>query len=119
MTIKNKMKKIPIYSGQKTRREKIIYLFGLDLLRDWIFVNITMGMSVAIFAETNFSALLPIILKEMNLTTSQISIVMSLLGTMDLLLRGISPFIGHQLKKSPRTMYLFSLAFLIIGRTCN
>lgn len=83
MTIKNKMKKIPIYSGQKTRREKIIYLFGLDLLRDWIFVNITMGMSVAIFAETNFSALLPIILKEMNLTTSQISIVMSLLGTMD------------------------------------
>ncbi|XP_051176226.1 monocarboxylate transporter 9-like isoform X2 [Leptopilina boulardi] len=102
---------------KKTRCEKIIYLFGLDLLRDWIFVNITMGMSVAIFAETNFSTLLPIILKEMQLTTTEISIVMSLLGTMDLLLRGISPFIGHQLRKSPRTMYLFSLSFLIIGRT--
>lgn len=76
-------------------------------------------MSLAIFAETNFSTLMPFILKEMNLTTSDISIVLSLLGTMDLLLRGISPFIAYHLRKSPRTMYLFSLALLIIGRTCN
>ncbi|XP_033216543.1 uncharacterized protein LOC117172579 isoform X2 [Belonocnema kinseyi] len=102
---------------KKTRLQKISYLFGFDLLRDVIFVNITLGMSLAIFAETNFSTLTPFILKDMKLNTNNIAIVMSLLGTMDLLLRGISPFIGDRLRKSPRTMYLFSLVLLIIGRT--
>ncbi|XP_016836818.1 uncharacterized protein LOC100115191 isoform X1 [Nasonia vitripennis] len=91
--------------------------FDLDLLRDPVYVNIMMGMSLAIFAEFNFSTLTPFILKDMHLTDGDIAKVMSSVASTDLILRAVSPYIGEFLRKSPRMMYLVSLFLLIITRT--
>lgn len=94
-------------------------MYDLDLLRDPIYVNMMMGMSVAIFAEANFSLLTPFILADMNMTTPQIASAMSLIAMCDLVFRGLAPFLGEWLRQPPRMMYLLSLCLLIISRTCN
>lgn len=77
------------------------------------------GMSVAIFAEANFSLLTPFILADMNMTTSKIASAMSLIAMSDLVSRGAAPFLGEWLRQPARMMYLISLCLLIISRTCN
>nr|XP_012138463.1 PREDICTED: uncharacterized protein LOC100881709 [Megachile rotundata] len=102
----------------KCRIFKIITdLFDLDLLRDPIYVNMMIGMSVAIFAEINFSQLTPFILSDMKFTNNQIATVMSTIASVDLVFRSISPFVGEWLHQPPRIMYMFSLCLLIISRT--
>lgn len=96
---------------------RIVAFYGLDILRDGIYVNIMLGMSIAIFAEINFSLLTPFILADRNLTTNQIAITMSVIATADLVFRSIAPYIGEWLRLTPRPMYAISLIFLIISRT--
>lgn len=93
--------------------------FDLDLLRDPIYVNIMLGMSVAIFAEINFSQLTPFFLADMKISTNQIATVMSTIASVDLVFRTLAPFIGEWLHQPPRIMYLLSLCLLIISRTCK
>ncbi|XP_014487669.1 PREDICTED: uncharacterized protein LOC106751305 isoform X2 [Dinoponera quadriceps] len=92
-------------------------MYDLDLLRDPIYVNMMIGMSVAIFAEANFSLLTPFILADMNMSTPQIASAMSLIALSDLLSRGASPFLGEWLHQPARMMYLLSLCLLIISRS--
>lgn len=76
-----------------------------------------MGMSIAVFAELNFSVLTPFMLSDMSFDTDQIATVLSCLAITDLLLRGISPFIGEWINQPARVMYLFSLILLVAART--
>ncbi|KOC62833.1 Monocarboxylate transporter 9 [Habropoda laboriosa] len=95
----------------------ITELFDLDLLRDPIYVNLMLGMSIAIFAEVNFSQLTPFILMDMKLSTNQIAAVMSIIASVDLVFRILAPFLGEWLNQPPRIMYLISLCFLIFSRS--
>ncbi|XP_053973528.1 uncharacterized protein LOC128873749 isoform X3 [Hylaeus volcanicus] len=97
--------------------KKVGQIFDLDLLRDPIYVNIMMGMSIAIFAEANFSVLTPFILTDMKLSTEGISAVMSVIAITDLFSRILAPFLGEWLDQPPRIMYLLSLCLLIFFRT--
>ncbi|XP_015183571.1 PREDICTED: uncharacterized protein LOC107070156 [Polistes dominula] len=97
--------------------KRIVIFYGLDILRDGIYVNIMLGMSIAIFAEINFSLLTPFILADRNLTTNEIAIIMSVIATADLIFRSIAPYVGEWLNLTPRPMYTISLIFLIISRT--
>ncbi|KZC08122.1 Monocarboxylate transporter 2 [Dufourea novaeangliae] len=97
--------------------QKLIQLFDLDLLRDPIYVNMMVGMSVAIFAEANFSQLTPFILTDMNLSTKEISTIMSLTASTDLVFRTLAPFLGEWFRQPPRIMYMFSLCLLIMSRS--
>lgn len=100
--------------------KKFVDLFDLTLLTDPIFVNILVGLSLAGCVETNFSLLLPIILKDMlEFDTSQIAIIMSVIGFSDTIFRLASPFIGEWCHKPPRVMYLISLTLIILVRTCK
>lgn len=76
------------------------------------------GISIAVFAEINFSLLTPFILNEFNYTTKEIAVFMSVLATVDICCRFISPFIGDYFKKPPRIMYMYALLMLIITRSC-
>ncbi|XP_026667520.1 uncharacterized protein LOC108622762 [Ceratina calcarata] len=105
-------------SAIKRILKTIVDLFDLDLLRDPIYVNIMLGMSVAIFAEINFSQLTPFILMDMHLSTKQIATVLSILGIADLIFRSLASFIGDWLHQTPRIMYLSSLCLLIVSRMC-
>ena len=96
---------------------KVSQLFDLDLLRDPVYVNIMLGMSIAIFSEINFSQLTPFILTDMNLSTKEIATVMSLIASVDLVFRSLAPFLGEWLDQPPRIMYLLGLVLLIISRS--
>lgn len=69
--------------GQKTKFtlwQKISIFFDLDLLKDLTFINIMVGVTIANFAELNFSVLTPFVLDEFGLEHNQIAFCMSLLG---------------------------------------
>uniref|UniRef100_A0A2A4JLY7 Major facilitator superfamily (MFS) profile domain-containing protein n=1 Tax=Heliothis virescens TaxID=7102 RepID=A0A2A4JLY7_HELVI len=98
--------------------EHFVQFFDLTLLTDPIFVNIVFGLSIAACVETNFSLLLPIILKDMmKFETSDIAKLMSVIGFSDTLFRFVSPFIGEWCNKSPRIMYMVSLLMIIFTRS--
>ncbi|XP_045487948.1 monocarboxylate transporter 9-like [Pieris rapae] len=102
----------------KTYLQRFIDFFDLTLLSDPIFVNMLVGMSLASCVETNFSLLLPIILKDMlQFETSEIAKIMAVIGFSDTLFRFLSPFIGEWCNKPPRVMYMVSLLVIIFTRT--
>lgn len=99
--------------------QRVSDLYDFDILRDPIYLNIMLGMSIAIFAEVNFSTLTPFILADMGLKTATIANIMSIIAIADLISRGAAPYLGELLRQPPRIMYMISLALLIISRTCN
>lgn len=102
---------------KKTIGRKVVEFFDLDLLKDPVFVNIMLGISLAACAEINFSLLTPFILKDLNFTTAQIAAILSVIAAADIIFRFVSPFIGDWCKKSARIMYLASLFMLIFTRS--
>ncbi|XP_025831369.1 monocarboxylate transporter 5-like isoform X2 [Agrilus planipennis] len=94
----------------------ILDIFDLNLLTDPVYVNIMLGMSIAIFSEINFSMLTALILTEFGLSTDRAATFMSLLAIVDLIFRFLSPYIGDYLNKPPRIMYMISLVFLAATR---
>lgn len=102
---------------EKAFGRKIVEFFDLDLLKDPVFVNIVLGISLAACAEINFALLTPFILKDMNFTTAEIAAILSVIATADIVFRFVSPFIGDWCKKSARIMYLTSLLMLIFTRS--
>ncbi|XP_044254559.1 monocarboxylate transporter 12-like [Tribolium madens] len=96
--------------------QNIVKTFDLDLLKDPIFVNIMMGMALAIFAELNFTVLTPFMLQEFGLDTAQTATFLSTLGITDIIFRFFAPYIGNFFTKPPRLMYAYSLILLIITR---
>lgn len=116
----------PNMSTKKEKKSRIkrylfavIHFFDLTLLKDPKYVNIMIGMSLAIFAELNFSLLTPFMLADLKLTTSEIATFLSVLSIADLCFRFFAPFIGDYLKKPPRMMYSISLLLLIGTRYCK
>lgn len=102
----------------KSHLKRFIDFFDLTLLSDPIFVNILFGLSMASCVETNFSLLLPIILKDMlEFETADIAKIMAIMGFSDTLFRLVSPFIGEWCNKPPRVMYMISLIVIIFTRT--
>uniref|UniRef100_A0A4Y0BJ14 Major facilitator superfamily (MFS) profile domain-containing protein n=1 Tax=Anopheles funestus TaxID=62324 RepID=A0A4Y0BJ14_ANOFN len=95
---------------------KVVNMFDLTLLQDKVYLNMMLGMSIAVFAEINFSLLTPFILGDLGYSTEQIASIMSTLALADLLFRFISPFVGDFLKLSPRIMYMIALSMLIVTR---
>ncbi|KAG6450730.1 monocarboxylate transporter 9 [Manduca sexta] len=96
----------------------LVNFFDLTLLRDPVFVNILFGLSIAACVETNFSLLLPIILKDLlKFETSDIATLMAILSFTDTLSRVVAPFIGEWCHKPPRVMYMISLLLVIFLRS--
>lgn len=107
-----------VVEDKKTLIQKIVTFFDLTLLKDPVFVSMLFGMSIAACVETNFSLLLPIILKDMlEFDTSSIAKIMALLGLSDTMFRLVAPFIGEWCKKSPRVMYMGALLMIIFIRS--
>lgn len=103
---------------KQTFLEKFVAFFDLTLLKDPIFVNILCGLSLASCVETNFSLLLPIILKDlMQFETADIATLMGVIGFSDTMFRFVAPFIGEWCHKPPRVMYLIALLLIIFTRT--
>lgn len=103
--------------GMRDGWSRFVRVFDLGLLSDKIYLNMMIGIAIAVFAEINFSLLTPFILDEFNYSTEQIAVFMSTLAVVDIFCRFASPFIGDYFKQPPRVMYMYALLMLIITRT--
>lgn len=94
----------------------LVAFFDLTLFRDLTYVNIMLGMSLAVFAELNFTILTPFIFNDLAYTTPQIASFLSLLAVADIVSRFAAPFVGDRLRQPPRIMYMISMVMLIAAR---
>lgn len=102
--------------SKMTIGQKIVKFFDLDLLKDFTFVNLAMGMTIMMFGEMNFSVLTPFILNSFGYSDSQISLAMSLLGGMDIAVRFLAPFALEKVKLDNRVLFAFGIIAISIGR---
>lgn len=96
--------------------QKIVIFFDLDLLKDWTYINIMVGVTIANFAELNFSVLTPFVLADYGLEKQQIALCMSLLGMTDISVRFFIPFIAGSIGWENRTFFLFGVMGMAMGR---
>lgn len=96
--------------------QKFVVFFDLDLLKDFTYINIMIGITIANFAELNFSVLTPFVLADYGLEKSQIAICMSLLGLTDISVRFFIPFIAGFIGWQNRTFFLFGVLGMAMGR---
>lgn len=99
--------------------QKIVKQFDLKLLRDKVCLNIILGLSCADFAEFNFIAITPLILLELNYSTTVTASILSIMAIADIALRFLSPFIEHFFRQKPRVMLMYSLGVFIFARLGN
>lgn len=91
----------------------------ITLLKDKVYLNIMIGVSLAGFAEFNFIVFTPILLDEMKFGSVQICSVMSIIGSTDILFRFVAPFVGDYFHQPPRIMFMITLLLLIASRMGN
>lgn len=96
--------------------KKISIFFDFELFKDFTYVNLMLGITVANFAELNFSILTPIILEEFGFGKYEIATFMSLLGSTDIVIRFFIPFIADKIGWSNRTFFLIGVMSMALGR---
>lgn len=96
--------------------QKIIIFFDLNLLKDPIYLNLMLGITLANFAEINFSILTPFVLKEFHFEKYQIATFMSLLGATDIAVRFFIPFIAGKIGWENKTFFLIGVLMMAFGR---
>ncbi|XP_061396690.1 monocarboxylate transporter 9-like [Musca vetustissima] len=96
--------------------QKIVLFFDLDLLKDFTFVNLAVGMTIMMFGEFNFSVLTPFILNNFGYNDKQISIAMSCLAGMDISVRFLAPLVLEKVKLSNSLLFAFGILAVSIGR---
>jgi cyanate permease len=97
--------------------KSIVAFFDLGLLKDPIYVNLMLGMSLAICAELNFSLLTPFILSDRGFDTEHTAIIMSVIAGLDIVFRFLAPFFSDYYKIQARVMYIIALIMLLSSRT--
>ncbi|KOB73433.1 Monocarboxylate transporter [Operophtera brumata] len=98
---------------QLTLWEKIHIFFDLDLLKDFTFVNLMLGLTLACFSELNFSILTPFILGDYGKTKPEVALFMSILAGVDVSVRFCVPFVA--VLAYSQTHWVFLVVAVIIG----
>lgn len=96
--------------------QKLIIFFDLNLLKDFSYLNIMIGITLANFAELNFSILTPFVLSDFGLEKSQIALCMSLLGVADIVCRFLVPLVANKSSLQNRTFFLIGVCNMALGR---
>ncbi|XP_013118723.1 uncharacterized protein LOC106095861 [Stomoxys calcitrans] len=101
---------------QMTFWQKVVMFFDLDLLKDFTFVNLAVGVSIMTFGEINFSILTPFILNSFGYSDTQISRAMSLLAGVDITVRFLGPFVLEKVKLPNQVLFGFGIIIISMGR---
>ncbi|KRT80452.1 membrane transporter [Oryctes borbonicus] len=96
--------------------QKLVMFFDLTLLKDYVYVNLMLGITIANFVELNFSILTPFVLKEFHFENFQIATFMSLLGATDVVCRFFIPFIADRMSWQNRSFFLLGVCCMAVGR---
>lgn len=114
---KNEIAPKEVEQKEKSLWKRFLSFIDIDLLKDPKFVNLMIGMSIAICAEMNFSLLTPFILSEYGFSTVETAQVLAVLAFVDITFRLLAPLVQKWLKKSAKMMYCITLIMLITTRT--
>uniref|UniRef100_A0A1E1WP46 Major facilitator superfamily (MFS) profile domain-containing protein n=2 Tax=Pectinophora gossypiella TaxID=13191 RepID=A0A1E1WP46_PECGO len=96
--------------------EKVAMFFDLDLLQDFTFINLMLGITLANFNELNFSILTPFILGDYGMTKQQVAFFMSLLAGVDICVRFCIPFVAGKIGWDNSSFFLFGVISMAMGR---
>lgn len=96
--------------------QKVALFFDLDLLKDFTFVNLMLGITLANFNELNFSILTPFILGRYKLSPAEISDFMSILAGVDVGVRFCIPFVAGKIGWDNNSFFLFGVISMAMGR---
>lgn len=97
--------------------ERISIFFDLDLLKDFTFVNLAVGLTIVNFSEINFAILTPFILSDFGFDSDQIAAAMSMLAACDMAIRFLIPFITRGMKFDNKTFFCAGIIGMALGRT--
>ncbi|XP_044738723.1 monocarboxylate transporter 2-like isoform X2 [Chrysoperla carnea] len=111
-----KVRTKPDQNEKKSCWHSIILFFELDLLKDLIFLNIMMGVTVVYFVEFNFSILTPFVLKDYNFDKLQTANFMSMVATVDIIVRFTIPFASAKVNWDNRTFFMIGIMCIAFGR---
>ncbi|XP_024940750.1 uncharacterized protein LOC107267613 [Cephus cinctus] len=106
------------YSGPWYKRVflAVVIFFDLDLLKDKVYVNLMLGITLANFSEINFSLLTPFILGEYGFSKPEVAQMMSILAGVDVATRITIPFIANYVGWENRTFFLVGVSTMAAGR---
>ncbi|KAF9805055.1 hypothetical protein SFRURICE_010238 [Spodoptera frugiperda] len=96
--------------------QKVALFFDLDLLKDYTFINLMLGITLANFNELNFSILTPFILGDYGKTKSEVALFMSLLAGVDICVRFCIPFVAGKIGWDNNSFFLFGVMSMAMGR---
>lgn len=96
--------------------QKVAIFFDLDLLKDFTFINLMLGITLANFNELNFSILTPFILGDYGMSKSEVAFFMSLLAGVDICVRFCIPFVAGRIGWDNNSFFLFGVMSMAMGR---
>ncbi|KAL5286238.1 hypothetical protein ACFFRR_007719 [Megaselia abdita] len=95
----------------------VIKAMDLELLKDYAFWSIIVGMGLVYTATINFSMLFPYFLQNsVHLNKSDTALCMSMVASADLISRLLLPFATEKLQVPSRVVFLFGTIGLLISR---
>lgn len=99
--------------------QKLAIFFDLDLLKDFTFINLMVGITLAGFSELNFSILTPFIFGDFRLSKQLTATFMSILAGVDISVRFAVPFVAGKIGWDNNSFFLFGVLTMAFGRVGN
>lgn len=97
--------------------KRIVVFMDLDLLKDYIYLNILFGLSIFYVAELNFKMIVPFFLDNLGFTKQETAFFLSMTAVADILARAVLPPICDRVKIKRRTLFAVASIFLGISRS--
>ncbi|CAH0391881.1 unnamed protein product [Bemisia tabaci] len=109
-------KKAEASETTKSRR-RLIDLFNFQLFKDFGYVSIIVGLSLAFVGEMNFSLMFPSVLQQMSYNIDETAVFMSVLAIADICSRFTTPFLNKYSRRYARLFFTLSLVFGLFAKS--
>lgn len=96
---------------------KFIALMDLDLLKDWSFLNLLLGLSLFWSGELQFRMLTPFFIRSLGYNMNDTAFCLSMTAITDILVRLILPPIFDRTTISKKMIFFISSFFLAATRS--
>lgn len=112
------MKDVKKHEEVQTKEEKVgffrkfVALMDLDLLKDWSFLNLLLGLSLFWSGELQFRMLTPFFIRSLGYDSYETAFCLSMTAITDILVRLILPPIFDRTNISKKMIFFVSAFFL-------
>ncbi|XP_013175448.1 PREDICTED: monocarboxylate transporter 9 [Papilio xuthus] len=107
----------PEQEKKKGFLRKFIALMDLDLLKDWSFLNLLLGLSLFWSGELQFRMLTPFFIRSLGYNMNETAFCLSMTAITDILVRLILPPIFDRTSISKKLIFFISAFFLAATRS--